>query len=70
MDFEKYAKFIMKIPILFVQRKNNYVEVNGKNFEDFMNGRLDEINNELPDENDLSNHLSTIFTEKDRKSVV
>ena len=70
MDFEKYAKFIMKIPILFAQRKNNYIEVNGKNFEDFMNGRLGEINNELPDENDLSNHLGTIFTENRLKQYI
>ena len=70
MDFEKYAKFIMSFPILFIQKKNNYLDVNSKNFEDFMNGRLDEINNELPDENDLSNHLSTIFTENRLKQYI
>ena len=70
MDFEKYAKFIMSFPILFIQKKNNYLAVNSKNFEDFMNGRLDEINNELPDENDLSNHLSTIFTENRLKQYI
>ena len=70
MDFEKYAKFIMSFPILFIQKKNNYLDVNSKNFEDFMNGRLDEINNELPDEKDLSNHLSTIFTENRLKQYI
>ena len=70
MDFEKYAKFIMSFPILFIQKKNNYLDVNSKNFEDFMNGRLDEINNELPDENDLSIHLSTIFTENRLKQYI
>ena len=70
MDFEKYAKFIMSFPILFIKKKNNYLDVNNKNFEDFMNGRLDEINNELPDENDLSNHLSTIFTENRLKQYI
>ena len=35
-----------------------------------MNGRLDEINNELPDENDLSIHLSTIFTENRLKQYI
>ena len=70
MDFEKYAKFVMKFPILFVQRKNNYLEINNKNFEDFMNGRLGETNNELPDEKDLSNHLSTIFTENRLKQYI
>ena len=35
-----------------------------------MNGRLDVINNELPDENDLSIHLSTIFTENRLKQYI
>jgi len=70
MDFEQYAKFVMKFPILFIQKKNNYIEVDSKNFEDFMNGRLDEINNELPDEADLSIHLSTIFTENRLKQYI
>ena len=70
MDFEKYAKFAMKFPILFIQKKNNYIKVDSKNFEDFMNGRLDEINNELPDETDLSIHLSTIFTENRLKKYI
>ena len=70
MDFEKYSKFVMKFPILFIQRKNNYLDVNNKNFEDFMNGRLNETNNELPDEKDLSNHLSTIFTENRLKQYI
>jgi len=70
MDFEKYAKFVMKFPILFIQRKNNYLDVNNKNFEDFMNGRLNKTNNELPDEKDLSNHLSTIFTENRLKQYI
>jgi glutamate--cysteine ligase len=70
MDFEQYAKFVMKFPILFIQKKNNYIEVDSKNFEDFMNGRLDEINNELPNETDLSIHLSTIFTENRLKQYI
>jgi len=70
MDFEQYAKFVMKFPILFIQKKNNYIKVDSKNFEDFMNGRLDEINNELPDETDLSIHLSTIFTENRLKQYI
>ena len=28
-----------------------------------MDGKIDEINNRLPNEHDLSTHLSTIFTE-------
>ena len=34
-----------------------------------MNGRLDELNNELPNETDLSIHLSTIFTENRPQTI-
>jgi len=39
-------------------------------FNDFMNGKIGEINNRLPDENDLSIHLSTIFTENRLKKYI
>ena len=35
-----------------------------------MNGKIDEIKNKLPNENDLSIHLSTIFTENRLKKYI
>ena len=70
LDFEKYADFIMSFPILFIQQKEKYVSGQKYNFKDFMNGKIDEINNRLPNENDLSIHLSTIFTENRLKKYI
>jgi len=70
LDFEKYAEFIMSFPILFIQQKEKYVSGQKYNFKDFMNGKIDEINNRLPNENDLSIHLSTIFTENRLKKYI
>ena len=70
LDFEKYAEFIMNFPILFIQQKEKYVSGQKYNFIDFMNGKIDEINNRLPNENDLSIHLSTIFTENRLKKYI
>ena len=70
LDFEKYADFIMSFPILFIQQKEKYVSGQKYNFKDFMNGKIDEINNRLPNENDLSTHLSTIFTENRLKKYI
>ena len=39
-------------------------------FKDFMNGKIEEINNRLPNINDLANHLSTIFTENRLKKYI
>ncbi len=69
-DFEKYADFVINFPILFIQQKKNYFSGLRYNFNDFMLGNIKEINNRLPDENDLSTHLSTIFTENRLKKYI
>ncbi|MDC2980355.1 glutamate-cysteine ligase family protein [Candidatus Pelagibacter sp.] len=69
-DFEKYADFVINFPILFIQQKENYFSGIKYNFNDFMSGNIKEINNRLPDENDLSTHLSTIFTENRLKKYI
>ncbi len=70
LNFEKYAEFIMNFPILFIQEKKNYISGKKYTFKDFMEGNINEINNRLPNENDLSNHLSTIFTENRLKKYI
>ena len=69
-DFEKYSDFVINFPILFIQQKENYLSGRGYNFSDFMLGNIKEINNRLPGENDLSIHLSTIFTENRLKKYI
>ena len=70
LDFEKYANFIINFPILFIQDKEDYISGKRYIFNDFMNGKIGEINNRLPNENDLSIHLSTIFTENRLKKYI
>ena len=70
LDFEKYADFIINFPILFIQHKEKYLSGQKYKFKDFMDGKIDEINNRLPMENDLSIHLSTIFTENRLKKYI
>ena len=70
LNFEKYADFIMNFPILFVQEKDTYISGHKYTFKDFMNGKISEVNNRLPNENDLSIHLSTIFTENRLKKYI
>ena len=70
LNFEKYADFIMNFPILFIQERDTYISGNKYTFRDFMNGKISEVNNRLPNENDLSIHLSTIFTENRLKKYI
>lgn len=70
LDFEKYAEFVINFPILFIQNKGNYISGKKYTFKDFMDGRIKEIGNRLPDESDLTTHLSTIFTENRLKKYI
>jgi len=70
LDFEKYAEFIMNFPMLFIQDNENYISGIKYTFKDFMDEKIVEINNRLPNEYDLSTHLSTIFTENRLKKYI
>jgi len=70
LDFEKYADFVINFPILFIKNKENYISGQKYTFKDFMDGKIIEINNRLPNVSDLSIHLSTIFTENRLKKYI
>ena len=70
LDFEKYAEFAINFPILFIKNNENYISGKKYIFKDFMEGKINEIKNRLPNEIDLSTHLSTIFTENRLKRYI
>ena len=70
LDFDKYAEFIINFPILFIQNHENYISGKKYIFKDFMDGKISEIENRLPSEEDLATHLSTIFTENRLKKYI
>ena len=70
LNFDKYAEFVMNFPILFIKNKDSYISGQKYTFKDFMNGKISEIGNRLPTENDLTIHLSTIFTENRLKKYI
>ena len=70
VDFEKYADYIINFPILFIYHKEKYFSGQKYKFQDFMDGKIHEVNNLPPNENDLSTHLSTIFTENRLKKYI
>ena len=70
MNFEKYSDFVMNFPLLFFRKDKEYISGKKYLFSDFMNGKINEIENKLPTENDLTTHLSTIFTENRLKKYI
>ena len=70
LNFEKYAEFVINFPILFLENDRKYISGKKYTFKDFMDGKIKEIGNRLPSENDLATHLSTIFTENRLKKYI
>ncbi len=68
MDFEKYADFIINYPVLFIQKNENYCNPKGKTFKEFIEGKIEF--KKTPSKKDLTNHLSTIFTETRLKKYI
>ena len=68
IDFEKYADYIINYPVLFIQKNESYFNPNGKTFKDFIEGKIEF--KKTPSEKDLTNHLSTIFTETRLKKYI
>ena len=67
MDFEKYADFSLNYPMLFLKRNDNYIDAKNKTFQNFIDGNIQKV---TPNEEDVADHLSTIFTENRLKKYI
>ncbi len=61
--FERYADYMLDVPMYFVYRDGKYVDASGQSFRDFMKGRLPARPGELPTINDWADHVTTAFPE-------
>jgi len=63
MGFERYADYMLDVPMYFVYRDGHYLDVAGQSFRDFLAGRLPALPGEIPSMGDWVNHLTTAFPE-------
>jgi glutamate--cysteine ligase len=63
MGFERYAEHALDVPMYFVIRGGEYVNVAGESFRAFLDGRLPQLPGERPTLKDWEDHLSTLFPE-------
>ncbi len=61
--YERYTEYMLDVPMYFVRRGDEYIDVAGRSFRDFMNGDLPELPGERPTIDDWEDHLSTAFPE-------
>lgn len=61
--FEAYTDYALDVPMYFVYRDGVYHDVSGKSFRDFMAGKLEGFEGQMPTLSDWADHLTTIFPE-------
>jgi glutamate--cysteine ligase len=63
MGFERWVDYALDVPMYFVKRGDDYIDVSGSSFRDFFAGCNKMMPGEKPTLSDWANHLSTIFPE-------
>ncbi len=61
--FERYADWLLDVPMYFVAREGKLMDVAGKSFRDFMAGRVPELAGVSATLGDFADHYTTVFTE-------
>ena len=68
--YERWAKYMLDVPMYFVFRDGKYIDAAGLSFRDFMDGKLSVLPGERPTASDWWDHLSTAFPEVRLKSFL
>jgi glutamate--cysteine ligase len=61
--FERWADYVLDVPMYFVYRDGAYIDVAGHSFRDFMAGRLAGLEGQYPSLQDWEDHMTTPFPE-------
>lgn len=61
--FERWVDYLLDVPMYFIYRDGNYIDVAGKSFRDFMAGRLGGFQGMVPSIGDWADHITTAFPE-------
>lgn len=61
--FERYAQYMLDVPMYFVRRHGKYIDAAGLSFRDFLKGELSALPGVRPTIGDWEDHLSTAFPE-------
>ncbi len=61
--YERYADYMLDVPMYFVFRDGGYIDAAGLSFRDFIDAKLSVLPGETPTVSDWNDHLSTAFPE-------
>ena len=61
--YEMWIEYLLDVPMYFLHRGDDYLDVSGLSFRDFMDGRLPGFEGQYPDMHDFQDHMTTAFPE-------
>jgi glutamate--cysteine ligase len=62
--FERYAAWLVDaVPMYFIYRNGNYIDVAGSSFREFIAGHLHNVTGEVATLGDFADHVTTVFTD-------
>ena len=61
--FERYVDYLLDVPMYFSYRDGRYIDLSGRSFRRFLEGKLDELPGALPTLKDWADHTTTAFPE-------
>lgn len=61
--YERYVDYLLDVPMYFVYRNGEYIDVAGKSFRDFIDGKLEALPGERATVGDWNDHMTTAFPE-------
>jgi glutamate--cysteine ligase len=61
--FERFAEWLLDVPMYFVMREGKWLDAAGKSFRAFLDGKLDILPGERATMGDFADHATTAFTD-------
>ncbi|MDW8398269.1 MAG: glutamate--cysteine ligase [Acetobacteraceae bacterium] len=61
--FERFAEFVLDVPMYFVMREGRFVDATGASFRAFLAGRHPKLAGIAPTIGDFADHVTTVFTD-------
>ena len=61
--YEQWIDYILDVPMYFLHRGDDYIDVTGKSFADFMQGKMAGFEGQGPIMADFEDHITTAFPE-------
>ena len=68
--YDAWIDYILDVPMYFLHRGDDYIDVSGQSFRAFMEGKLPGFEGEVPSLEDFTDHMTTAFPEVRLKGYI